>query len=59
MMSFKDTLNDLLRAALLDAARKPPRRTLRIEPAHMGYKQGLNHDSIESLLECGEGERHR
>lgn len=56
--SFRDTLNDLLRVALLDAANKPRRRTIRIEPAHMGYKPGLNYDSIESLLEYGEGDAH-
>jgi plasmid stability protein len=57
--SFKDTLNDLLRAALLSADTKPRRRTLRIKPSHMGYKPGLNYDNIESLLEYGEGDRHR
>jgi hypothetical protein len=57
--SFRDTLNDLLRAALLGVDKKPPRRTLKIKPAHMGYKPGLNYDSVESLLEYGEGERHR
>jgi hypothetical protein len=57
--SFRDTLNDLLRAALLGVDNKPRRRTLRIKPTHMGYKPGLNYDNIESLLEYGEGERHR
>jgi hypothetical protein len=57
--SFRDTLNDLLRAALLGGANKPRRRTLKIKPTHMGYKPGLNYDNIESLLEYGEGERHR
>jgi hypothetical protein len=57
--SFRDTLNDLLRTALLSLDNKPRRRTLRIKPVHMGYKPGLNHDSVESLLEYGEGERHR
>jgi hypothetical protein len=57
--SFRDTLNDLLRAAPLDSGNKPRRRTLRIKPTHMGHKPGLNYDSIESLLEYGEGEGHR
>jgi hypothetical protein len=56
--SFRDTLNDLLRVALLSAGNMP-RRTLKIKPVHMGYKPGLNYDSIESLLEYGEGEQHR
>jgi hypothetical protein len=57
--SFRDTLNDLLRAALLGAGNQPRRRTLRIKPTRMGYRPGLNYDNIESLLEYGEGEQHR
>lgn len=52
--SFRDTVNDLLRAALSDVGDKP--RTLVIKPARMGYKPGLDYDSIESLLKYGEGE---
>jgi plasmid stability protein len=57
--SFRDTLNDLLRAALLSIDYKPRRRALAIQPTHMGHKPGLNYDHIESLLEYGEGDRHR
>jgi len=57
--SFRDTLNDLLRAALLGLESKPRRRTLKIKPTPMGHKPGLNYDNIESLLEYGEGDRHR
>jgi plasmid stability protein len=57
--SFRDTLNDLLREALLGIDYKPRRRALAILPVHMGHKPGLNYDSIESLLEYGEGDRHR
>lgn len=56
--SFRDTLNDLLRTAL-SLQNRPPRRTLKINPVHMGYRAGLNYDAIESLLEYGEGEQHR
>jgi hypothetical protein len=56
--SFRDTLNDLLRAAL-SLENQPRRRTLKIKPAHMGYRTGLNYDDVESLLEYGEGEQHR
>ena len=58
-LSFRETLNELLRFALLNTAGKPSRRTLQIKPVHMGYKPGLNHDSVESLIEYGEGEQHR
>ena len=57
--SFRDTLNDLLRSALLGIDYKPRRRALAILPTNMGHKPGLNYDSIESLLEYGEGDRHR
>jgi plasmid stability protein len=57
--SFRDTLNDLLRAALLGVDYKPNRRTLAIQPTHTGHKPGLNYDNIESLLEYGEGDQHR
>jgi hypothetical protein len=57
--SFRDTINDLLRTALLVADNKPARRTLSIQPSPMGYEEGLNYDNIESLLEYGEGEQHR
>jgi hypothetical protein len=57
--SFRDTLNDLLRSALLGAGKQPRRRTLKIRPVPMGYRPGLNYDSIESLIECGEGARHQ
>ena len=57
--SFRDTLNDLLRTALLGVGGESRSRTLTIRPAHMGYKPGLNYDNIESLLEYGEGDRHR
>jgi hypothetical protein len=56
--SFKDTLNDLLRTALLNTSEKPKRRLL-IKPSHMGYRPGLNYDSVEALLEYGEGPWHR
>ena len=57
--SFKDTLNDLLRVALVSLQNPAQPRSFEITPAHMGYKAGLNFDDVESLLEFGEGERHR
>jgi hypothetical protein len=56
---FRDTLNDLLRIALLSLDSAPHRRKLSIKPTHMGYRPGLNHDDIASLIEYGEGEQHR
>lgn len=57
--SFRHTLNDLLRTAMLNSQTKPRSRSLKIKPTHMGYREGLNHDDIESLLTLGEGERHQ
>ncbi len=56
---FKEALNDLLRRALESAEQPPQRRTFKIQPFSMGYRTGLNYDDIESLIEYGEGERHR
>ncbi len=57
--SFRETLNALLREALLNLETQPRRGTLKIKPIHMGYRAGLNYDDIESLLEYGEGKQHR
>jgi hypothetical protein len=56
--SFRETLNELVRTGLLQIQNKPV-RTLKIEPTHMGFNPALNHDSVEALLEYGEGEMHR
>lgn len=56
---FRQTLNDLPRAALLHLETQPRPPTLGIRPVQMGYEAGLNHDDVESLLECGEGGQHR
>jgi hypothetical protein len=57
--SFRETVNDLLRAGLLRSESPPLHRKFEIRPAHMGFKPGLNHDDVESLIEYGEGEQHR
>jgi len=57
--SFRNTLNDLLRTALLKPANRGQREPFVVRPSHMGQYPGLNYDSIESLLECGEGAFHR
>jgi len=48
-----------MRAVLLGIDYQPRRRALAILPTHMGHKPGLNYDSVESLLEYGEGDRDR
>ena len=56
--SFRDTLNGLLRTALLNKGEIRP-RSLQIKPTPMGFKLGVNYDDIESLLAMGEGDQHR
>lgn len=57
-VSFREALNELLRQALSNVEQPRP-RTLKIVPKAMGFPTGLNHDSVESLIEYGEGEQHR
>ena len=56
---FRRALNDLVRAGLQAESASRPKRRFRVEPQHMGVRPGLNYDNIESLIELGEGERHR
>jgi hypothetical protein len=56
--SFRETLNELLRAGLM-ADTQPKRRKLNIVPHHGGYYPGLNYDCTEELLEYLEGPFHR
>jgi hypothetical protein len=57
--SFRETLNDLLRVALVGAESRPRRTGFRVTPSHMGYRPGLNYDDVETLIEYAEGETHR
>lgn len=57
--SFRDTLNELLRYALLKHKTRSRRHRFQVKPTRMGYRPGLNYDSVESLIEYAEGERHR
>lgn len=57
--SFRETLNRLLRAALVSSEAQPKRRRFRVKPHHGGYHPGLNYDCTESLLDYIEGPQHR
>jgi hypothetical protein len=57
--SFRETLNELLRTALVSAETQPRRRELRVRPHHGGYYPNLNYDCTEALLEYLEGPDHR
>lgn len=57
--SFRETLNELLRTALVATETQPRRRKLNLVPHHGGYYPGLNYDCTEALLEYLEGPNHR
>lgn len=57
--SFRDTLNELLRAALLRNGSQPRPSKFKVKPTRMGLKPGLNYDDIEGLISYAEGEDHR
>ena len=57
--SFRDTINELLRIALLQTQAQPQRREFKVRPMHMGAIPGLNYDDIEGLISYAEGEDHR
>ncbi len=58
-LPFRETLNELLREALLNANNPPQRSRFRVRPMHLGFRPELNSDCVESLLEYGEGPLHR
>ena len=57
--SFRDTLNELLRSALLQNHSRQRGRPFKIHPTHMGWRPELNYDDIEGLISYAEGEQHR
>ena len=57
--SFRETINELLRSALLAGRTQPKRSGVRLRATHMGLRPNLNYDDVESLLEYAEGEQHR
>ena len=57
--SFKETLNDLLRLALIYKQAERPQSRFTVRPFHMGQLPGVHYDSVESLVANGEGEAHR
>ncbi|MCU0244936.1 MAG: hypothetical protein MUC42_00080 [Bryobacter sp.] len=57
--SFRDTLNELLRVALVLQAPDPRRQAYKVRAKPVGLRPGLSYDNIEALLSYGEGEDHR
>ena len=58
--SFRGTLNKVIRDGLaLAEHRRNTATPFRVKPRSIGLKQGLNYDSISSLLAVGDGEDSR
>lgn len=58
--SFKDTVNELLRAALGRSRRRPLKAPFRVQARDLGaLAPGLNLDDVAGLLEQVEGPAHR
>ena len=58
-LPFRQTLNELLRDALVKASQPAQKREFRIDPIHTGARRDLNYDCTEALLEQIEGPLHR
>jgi hypothetical protein len=56
--SFRDTLNDLLRLALLTVQAQRDRCSFRVKPSSVGLRSCLSYDDVEELLAHGEGDMH-
>ena len=57
-ISFRETLNNLLRAALVQQ-HDVPKRKLNLHTSKMGYYEHLNYDDIQGLLDYSDGPMHR
>lgn len=57
-VSFKEAVNDALRAGLVKA-RKPAARPFRVESFAMGLPDGLSYDNMDELLDALDGPLHR
>lgn len=57
--TFKEVVNDLLRAGLQFRARTEKAPRFSVEPRSMGVRRGLDYDDVGGLLEELEGPAHR
>ena len=55
---FRQILNDLLRTGLAKV-QEQRRRNFKVRPFEFGFRQDLNYDDIEGLIEYLEGPFHR
>jgi hypothetical protein len=58
-VSFKATLNEIIRDGLLAQKEQDRERVFNPHATPMGLRSGLSYDNIEDLLSYAEGENHR
>ena len=58
-VSFKGTVNNLLRRGLTSEDKNTERAPFDVTPLFMGLRPGQNYDNIEALLEELDGVGHR
>jgi hypothetical protein len=58
-LTFRATLNELVREALVAKAKVAERSTFQVVPTPVGLRPGLSYDDVETLLSYLEGEDHR
>ena len=58
-VSFRESLNELARIGYVTHRQPRPAKPFTITPFLSGLQPGLSYDSIEDLLEIGEGPEHR
>lgn len=58
-VSFRQTLNDSLRKALLASSASPQKREFIITPRSTGVRAELNFDDVQGLLEHLDGPGHK
>jgi hypothetical protein len=58
-LSFRESLNELVRLGLIAQEKPVTGEFLKIKPRRLGLRPGLSYDKIEDLIEFGEGPFHR
>jgi hypothetical protein len=57
--SFKETVNEALRAGLLDTSRERSQKPFRVKARDLGLRSNLSYDNVEDLLDQLDGANRR
>ncbi len=58
-LSFKQTINEVIRTGLASSKGDPTQKAFRVEAKRMGTMPGVNYDSVSGLLDLLDGEGRR